>query len=303
MDAMIHDSGWAFGRYQALLDRLPPASGGGRAIAAPNLESIAEDFDAVFLDAYGVLNVGELAIPGAVRAIARLRGMGKRVMVVSNSAGYPKPVMMARYRRLGFDFSDKEVTSSREALLAALGERDLSGWAAMLGNAHGLEDFGPTLPTVLGDDPRDYEDAEGFLLIGSDGWTEARQDMLERSLRDRPRPVLVGNPDLVAPRESGLSLEPGYFAHRAANALGHSPDFYGKPYPDIFRLALSRLPKTPERARILMVGDTLHTDILGGQQVGFATALVTRHGALKGMNVENAIAESGIMPDFVLPSI
>ena len=34
-----------------------------------------------------------------------------------------------------------------------------------------------------------------------------------------------------------------------------------------------------------MVGDTLHTDILGGRQMGFSTSLVTGHGALVGLDV------------------
>ncbi len=74
----------------------------------------------ILLDAYGVLNVGDRAVPGAVECVTDLRRAGKRVVVVSNSAGYPKGVMMARYASLGFDLAPGEVVSSREALLAHL---------------------------------------------------------------------------------------------------------------------------------------------------------------------------------------
>ena len=57
----------------------------------------------------------------------------------------------------------------------------------------------------------------------------------------------------------------------------------------------------PDPSRIIMVGDTLHTDILGGAAAGLATALVTDHGALKDLDVEAAIARSQIVPGYVLP--
>ena len=55
--------------------------------------------------------------------------------------------------------------------------------------------------------------------------------------------------------------------------------------------------------RVLMVGDTLHTDILGGAQAGFATALVTGHGSLLGLEVAAAIQGSGIAPDHIVTEI
>nr|WP_240989370.1 HAD-IIA family hydrolase [Salipiger mangrovisoli] len=270
---------------------------------AESLAEIAAPFDLVLLDAYGVLNVGESPIPGAAAAIAELRAAGKAVAVVSNSAAYPKRVMMQRYARLGFDFAPEEVVTSREALLAHLADAARLRWGAMLNPENGREEFEDIDMAFLGDDPADYEAAEGILLIGSDGWTEARQRRLEAALRARPRPVIVGNPDIVAPRESGLSREPGYFAHRLADATGVVPVFLGKPFADIYALTLAQLAPRLAPERVLMVGDTLHTDILGGRHMGFASALVTEHGALVGLDPAQAIARSGIVPDFVLRSI
>ena len=57
------------------------------------------------------------------------------------------------------------------------------------------------------------------------------------------------------------------------------------------------------RKRIAMIGDTLHTDILGAAAAGWQTVLVTGHGVLKDMDVSGCIAKSGIVPDFIVPSI
>ena len=56
-------------------------------------------------------------------------------------------------------------------------------------------------------------------------------------------------------------------------------------------------------SRICMIGDTLHTDILGAAAAGWKTALATAHGLLKGTDPTLPIARSGIVPDHILPSI
>jgi ribonucleotide monophosphatase NagD (HAD superfamily) len=53
---------------------------------------------------------------------------------------------------------------------------------------------------------------------------------------------------------------------------------------------------------ILMVGDTLHTDILGGNSFGIDTALVLSGNTQK-ESAENEIISSGIFPDYVCLSI
>jgi len=293
----------AFDAYLRVRHRLPSAAFQGTPTTADTLARVADPYDVILLDAYGVLNVGETPIAGAADRIAALRAAGKTVMVVSNSAGYPKAMMMRRYARLGFDFAPHEVVTSREALLAHLARMPTRHWGLMLSDAHGTDEFTGLRTSYLADDPAPYDTVEGVLLVGSDGWTTHRQRLLEEALIALPRPVIIGNPDIVAPRETGLSQEPGAFAHRLADRTGIAPVFLGKPFAEIFDLALSRLRDWPDPSRVLMVGDTLHTDILGGRHMGFATALVTGFGALKGLDVTDALDRSGIVPDIVVERI
>jgi glycerol-1-phosphatase len=223
MDAATATHASAFAEYVAVRDRLPTATANGRATPVGGLEEAAEAFDVVLLDAYGVLNVGETPVPGAVEAIAALRQADKRVMMVSNSAGYPKRVMMARYARLGFDFAPDEVVSSREALLLRLAVEPPRRWGLMLAPTWETEDFGHLTVDFLGDDPAAYALAEGFLLVGAEGWTPARQSLLETTLRARPRPVLVGNPDLVARAKPGSPASPGISPTASPTKRGSHP--------------------------------------------------------------------------------
>nr|WP_323782467.1 HAD hydrolase-like protein [Amylibacter sp.] len=294
---------WVFQTYESVRHRLPSARFTRNFSFAPSLEQVAAPFDLILFDAYGVLNVGETPIDGAAARITALRTAGKSVMVVSNSAGYPKRLMMERYARLGFDFTPSEVVTSRDALLHHLSQTPPRRWGAMLNPAHGTEEFESHRLSFLGDDPAVYDGVEGFLLVGSDGWTDDRQSLLEASLHHHPRPVIVGNPDIVAPREGGFSREPGYYAHRLADATGIAPVFLGKPFASVFELALSRPDPPVKKTRVLMVGDTMQTDILGGGLMEVSTALVTGFGAHFGADPADLIARSGIVPDFIIPHI
>ncbi|WGW02352.1 HAD-IIA family hydrolase [Tropicibacter oceani] len=295
-----HSFDSAFDAYEAVRHRLP-----GAQTAQPHprrietLAEIVDDFDAFFLDAFGVLNIGETAIPGVAERIADIRAAGKQVLVVSNAAGFPQAALIDKYHRLGFDFATEQVVTSRAALLAGLdGRRDLH-WGLMATRSTGLRDLEDLTLTYLEEDPAAYDAVEGFLMVGSAAWTGERQTLMEAALKGRPRPVLVGNPDIVAPRETGFSIEPGHFAHRLADRTGVQPQFFGKPFHNIYDLAFARLDPLPPRSRILMVGDSLHTDILGAQTAGIASALVADYGFFQGRDVEQAIRTAGIAPDYV----
>jgi ribonucleotide monophosphatase NagD (HAD superfamily) len=109
----------------------------------------------------------------------------------------------------------------------------------------------------------------------------------------------VANPDIVAPREDGLTLEPGAFAHALADATGIAPVYFGKPFPDAYADALARLGGLAPH-RIAMVGDTLHTDVLGGAAAGMGSVLICDHGLFAGLDLVPFMQRSGIVADWVL---
>lgn len=290
----------AFLAYEAVRHRLPAADGRGRGYRrVESLADVADDFDAFLLDAFGVLNIGEAAIPDTGKRIDDLRSAGKRVLVVSNAAGYPHAALMEKYARLGYDFAPEDVITSRATLLAGLGPRRDYHWGLMATRSTGLRDLEGLNISYIEEDPAAYANVDGFLMIGSAAWTEERQELLEAALRARPRPVLVGNPDIVAPREYGFSTEPGHYAHRLADRTGVAPEFFGKPFRNIFDLAFGRLGAA-DPDRVLMVGDSLHTDILGARAAGIASALVAGYGFFAGQDVASAIEQAGITPDIIV---
>ena len=155
----------------------------------------------------------------------------------------------------------------------------------------------------LDDDIATFDRVDGFLLISASGWSETHQARLADSLRRRARRVVVANPDLVAPRETGLSLEPGYFAHALQDVLPVEIDYHGKPFASVFEAVESRLAEPVDRRRIVMIGDTLHTDVLGANAMGWSSVLVSGHGVYAGAEVRPLIEASGIVPDWVVPAV
>lgn len=300
---MSHEIADVLTAYMAVSERLPRATRAGECRPADTLGEIAAHFDAIFLDAYGVLNVGQQAVPGVPERIAALQAAGKKTLVVSNAAGFAHTAIEARMAKLGYRFSSDDIITSRKALLRALQAQPPRHWGVVAGPNYGSDEFGALSLTRLADVVQAYDAAEGFLLVGAGDWNEARQANLVASLRNQPRPIWVANPDLMAPQPIGVSIEPGYYGHDIAARTGVVPAFYGKPFPDIYTLALEQLGPGFDPQRVLMVGDTLHTDILGGLVAGVQTALVVDSGVMAGRDVNSAIAQAGIAPDWIVSRV
>ena len=263
--------------------------------------AIAAEFDLVALDAWGVLNLGETAVATAPAAVARLRAAGKRLVVLSNSGSRDAEISAARLRGLGFDFTAAEIITGLDLVPAALAALALPPPVGFIAGA------GAVLPALtggmlaLGDDAADYDRASAFVFLSRGAWSEARQALLTASLARRPRPLIVANPDIASPEPVGMEPEPGWYAQRIAQATSAKIILCGKPFPAIYERMRARHPAiAPEK--ILCVGDTLHTDILGGRAAGCRTLLI-EDGFVRGKDTLALAQESGIWPDFIAPRL
>ena len=289
----------AWRAYRRAEARLPPKPPPVMPRRIAETADIAAAFDLILLDAWGVLNIGDAPIATAAHAVAGLRARGKRLLVLSNDGTREPETAAARHRRRGFDFSADEILPGIALLPDALAQLPAPIGLIADPPAPYPAVTAPMLP--LGDDPRAYDEVAGFLFLSSDHWSEARQALLEASLARRPRPLVVGNPDIVSPEPGGMALEPGLFAHRIAETVGIAPLFCGKPFAPIYERVRARFPGiAPER--VLCVGDTLHTDILGGRAMGFR-ALLVEDGFCRGQDASALAAECGIWPDFIAPRL
>ena len=296
------DADSAFTFYEAVREYLPIASFPTTSRQASGLLEIAGELDVFVFDAYGVLNVGSTAIAGAPEVVSTLRKMGKQVFVLTNSATFPAHRNHQKFERLGFDFSPEEIISSRMGAQNYISTLPAMRWGVMGKSDSEPEDFGIET-RILKDNPEDYEWADGFLLLSTWEWNVHRQMLLDEAFEKRPRPMVIANPDVIAPLEAAFSTEPGFVGHRTAKRFGVEVIFHGKPYPSVFEMVSQKLKPEQEPKRVAMVGDTLHTDVLGGASQGWSTVLVSSHGLFRGRDVAKPITQSQIVPTYIVPEI
>lgn len=265
------------------------------------IRDIRDRFDAVILDAWGVLNLGSVPIPRALAAAGALRAAGVPLLVLSNDAAVDKATAVENHRRRGYDFRAAEIIAGLDLLPETLAVLALEAPPGLIADPPSpMQALTGTMP-VLGEDTAPYERVPAIAFLSADHWSERKQDLLRESLVHRPRPLIVCNPDIASPETHMLNAEPGYYAHRIADETGEPPILCGKPEGGIYRKALDRLPGIrPER--VLCVGDTLHTDILGARAAG-CRAMLVEDGFCAGRDALALAAECGIWPDFVAPGL
>ncbi|MEC8128843.1 MAG: HAD hydrolase-like protein [Pseudomonadota bacterium] len=290
--------------YEALRGQMPAARPAGDAPRrAGRLVDILPHVDALILDGFGVINVGGRLIDGIGDCLAEIEARGVAVMVLTNGAGQGAESSWRKYRDWGLPFARSQVVSSRDSLEAALPALAADHIVATLGPEARPLGLANELTFATNEDEL-FDRATAFALLGATGWTEAHQARLEQALARGGRELLVANPDISAPLDGAFSAEPGYWAARAAQATGITPRWYGKPHGPSFDLVLDRLAahygRAFERRRVAMVGDSLHTDILGGGAAGMKSVLLTGYGLFSDGGAEDMITACGITPDWIV---
>lgn len=281
----------------------------------PGLSAIAERFDHVLLDQWGVLHHGRAVFPEARDAVRALKRAGKRVLVLSNS-GKRAAENAARLAGLGLpeDAYDGIVTSG-EACWQLLRRRELPPFDR-LGKRCFLMSRGNDRSVVEGLDLSlvdNIDDLDFILMAGVDDTDDPE---LWRAVWQEPiahgRHMICANPDLTMITGAGLAPGPGSYA-RVYGELGGDVIYVGKPHAPIYHECL-RLLGHPDPRRVLAVGDSLDHDIRGGRGMGMRTALITS-GILApefdAAKDESVMAETafrltratGDRPDFLLTSL
>lgn len=278
-----------------------------------NILALKDKFDVFLLDIYGVIWNGKEPVKGALEAMEALKKAGKTVILLSNGTQRSASAEESNARR-GFikgRHYDRIVTSGDLAYETfSDDDRRLKFYQ-----------FGRRSEALFADSC--YEelakpDDADFVYIGVpqtfDG--EIWRDYLTlepfekelKALYEKDLPLICANPDMRAHEKQFAEavIRQGSVA-RYYEDLGGEVEYFGKPYPQIFDYALQDTDVADDR--ILMVGDTLETDILGGSAYGIKTALVHGGIAEENMRAEGfsdlaAYAEEvEILPDYILKSI
>lgn len=232
------------------------------------LAEIADRYDALFCDVWGVVHDGRTAHVKAVEALREFRRRRGPVVLLSNA---PRPIedLQNQFARLGVpeDCFDSILTSgvlAREDIARRTGndglkilhigpERDrgiFAGLAVACVNAEKAEIILCT--GLFDDDVETPDDYRGMLA----------------NLARRGLTLLCANPDIVVQRGGHLIYCAGALA-RLYEQLGGACIYFGKPHLPVYEAALTRIREFERgSARVLVLGDGIETDIRGANAAG-----------------------------------
>ena len=284
-------------RYKQVLKEQGASVPAGSESPAPrytHMEDLLDHYDAFCFDGYGTLyNRGSFVYEGAAEWYAMLRAAGKQLRLITNAASDVDAVLAADAAKRGFAFSEAETISSGSLLRDLVLQLRSRGIGAGLGVRRDLHEVyyigRETGKNVLAEcgikavAPA-AEPVEPIVAISSAKDTPETYEQAVKILRRPGSMLLVLNSDAWAPKipdDDGVTArEPvsGALCERLrrdsvceANPAGCETYYLGKPFPAIWEKVKRSLPAG---ARVLMVGDTLGTDVLGARIAGFDSALV-----------------------------
>ncbi|MDQ0756856.1 HAD-IIA family hydrolase [Arthrobacter sp. B3I4] len=224
-------------------------------------------FDALLADLDGVVYAGPNAIPGAVDSLSRLAEIGVGLGYVTNNASRTPAEVAQHLRDLGAPAEDEQVVSSSQAAAGLLASKLPSGARVLItgGDALAREIKLAGLVPVRSGSEDPVAVVQGF--HPNVGWS----DLAEAAYVVAGGALWVAtNTDLTIPQARGIAPGNGTLVAAVAAATGRQPLVAGKPEAPLFHAAAKRLAAD----RPLVVGDRLDTDILGGNNAGFATVAV-----------------------------
>lgn len=231
------------------------------------LEDLAADYAVMLCDVWGVVHNGKRAHAAACEALARMRALGKAVIMITN-APRPHHGVEAQFATLGVPSGcwDRIVTSGdvTRALIAAGPRR--------------IFHLGPDRDLILYDglDVELVEEPEAGTVCCTglfDDTSETPEDYatMLRRLRSRDLPMICANPDIVVERGDELVWCAGALA-RDYGLLGGRTLIAGKPHRPIYDAALAAAGEVLGREigpdRVLAIGDGILTDIKGAADAG-----------------------------------
>ena len=271
-----------------------------------DFKSVVNKYDVVFFDAYGVLKNYNGLIPGIEGTIRYMLENEIDFYVLTNDASRSPEELAASYQSLGIkEITAQKVISSGMLAREYLRYKVKKGTVTYLGtskSAHYIETLGLGIVSIRETDLDDLDDLSAIVLLDDEGFDWKRDvNKLINLLRRKNVPVVVANTDFAYPvTEDEVAIAIGGLSDMIEMIIGKRFIKFGKPDSQMFMFAFERILESRQvsKDKILMVGDTLKTDILGGNKFGIDTALVLSGNTLPDQ-ASFLIRSTGIIPNYV----
>jgi 4-nitrophenyl phosphatase len=263
-----------------------PEQEGGSSLDLSRIRGVVVDMD-------GVLWRGATPIDGLTAFFGFLRAFGIPFVLATNNSSKTPESYIERLAGCGVVVSPGEIITSGVATASYLLRTHAPETPVFVVGGEGLMQAIRAAGYTIVERTRSQAQV---VIVGVD--FDLTYDKLADAVLHIQRGArFVGtNGDVTFPAESGDLPGAGAILAAIETATGVRPDIVGKPGRPMFDLAISRLGLPPDR--IVMVGDRLATDILGGRRAGLNTILVQ-----SGIDRVDMIEPDGVRPDAVFDDI
>ena len=280
------------------------------------LSQVADQYDAVLCDVWGVIHNGRESFPAACAALSRYQTeTGAPVVLISNAPRPSEDVKPQLHALHVPDHTWAGFVTSGDATRAQLRQLAPTGPAWAIGPDRDMSLYDGTGITLFsGPDQAAFICATGLFHDE----TEVPDDYRDRLAVAAARhiPMVCANPDRVVQRGDKMIFCAGALAD-IYTALGGNVQMAGKPFAPIYDMAMeeaTRLVGRPlDRRRVLAIGDGLITDVAGAQSQDLdclfiaagihAGEVLSDNGQLDGDRVNALLAASGLGAAYASPHL
>ena len=232
------------------------------------MSALIDRYDALIVDADGVIYRGSEPVVHAVEALSVARQQMPWCVVTNNAALAPRAVA-ERVARLGLSMEAEQVVTSPQGAMAFLHERGIpAGSAVLVVGGDGIDEA----VAAAGFRPVRDRSEDPVAVVQGFGPHVGWRDLAEAGYAIQGGALWVAtNADRSIPTEYGVAPGNGALVGALELTLRRSPDAVtGKPEPLLFHIAASRMGAT----RPLVLGDRIDTDICGANRAGMDSLLV-----------------------------
>jgi len=268
------------------------------------LEELADQFDAFFIDQFGVLMDAFGPYPFAIDAIKRLSEYNKPIVLISNS-GKRATKNCDRLERLGFDLNlfTAVITSGEVAYWTI--KNKFKNERFIIPKLYLISRDKDTSPIngLSCETAKNTNEADYLIIAGSESdrrplnyYISLLEPMAKKGV-----PAFCTNPDMTMLTPNGTSFGAGLIA-KEYEEMGGTVTWFGKPYPLIYKFALTKIPEI-ESKKVLCIGDSVEHDIRGSFNANCSSALVKT--GIAATKKEGELINSpnfSNIPNFIIPA-
>ncbi|MCH2529776.1 MAG: HAD hydrolase-like protein [Dehalococcoidia bacterium] len=271
-----------------------------------DIEAIFDHYDAVFFDAYGVLVDGIDALPNAEQLVNIMNASAMNYFIVTNDASKSIQSLSNKFQSQGMRIPVERIVNSGSLISGYYRDEDLVGRPTLvLGTKDSRTYVSGSCAKILSLDSNSEPDVILFTHSSPYDWESTLKHLLnlvsKRFKQKKPVRMVLPNTDFIyQDGKADFGMGAAAFVETLEEALMRLHGKHevlraaklGKPHPPIFTEAILRAGSN----NAIMIGDQLETDILGANNVGLDSAVVTT-----GINKRSNPKEFKDMPDDLTP--